>query len=324
MPKSSSERQTPSSRSSMQHRQGLLRIAHHAALGDLQDQPGRPACRCAPGSAATRSGSCRVADVAGRQVDRDADRVAVRASQSRHCASAASSTSGVSASISPVDSASGMNRSGPSTPSVGWFQRTSASTPVTSAGAQVDLGLVVHDQLLGVGGQRHPQVGQQRQPLDPAAVHLRAVHRDPAVVRPWPHTSRCRPAAAGRSALSSRSRDRDPDAALRGQHRLVERTGSASAVGRPRSASAAAASTPPTSSGSSTANSSPPSRATVASAGTALAQPVGDHLQQPVADVVAEDVVDLLEPVEVQQQHRGCPSIGSQRRAGSARSGARG
>ena len=56
---------------------------------------------------------------------------ACRSCQSRACRTACSSTQRPSGTISPVCSASGMNRSGPSTPCCGWHQRTSASAPCT-------------------------------------------------------------------------------------------------------------------------------------------------------------------------------------------------
>ncbi len=48
------------------------------------------------------------------------------------------------------------------------------------------------------------------------------------------------------------------------------------------------------------ANSSPPRRATVASLGDSLQQPLGHLEQQAVADGVAEGVVHVLEAVEVE------------------------
>ena len=54
-----------------------------------------------------------------------------RSCQYRAWRTASSSTQRPSGTISPVCSASGMNRSGPSTPCCGWHQRTSASAPCT-------------------------------------------------------------------------------------------------------------------------------------------------------------------------------------------------
>ena len=48
-----------------------------------------------------------------------------------HWRTAVSITSRVSGLIRPVCSASGMNSSGRTSPQSGWFQRSSASTPVT-------------------------------------------------------------------------------------------------------------------------------------------------------------------------------------------------
>ena len=62
--------------------------------------------------------------------------------------------------------------------------------------------------------------------------------------------------------------------------------------------------------GSRMANSSPPSRATVAPGRRQECESLGDDLQELVADVVPERVVDLLEPVQVQQQHRGLAGVG--------------
>jgi hypothetical protein len=69
-----------------------------------------------------------------------------------------------------------------------------------------------------------------------------------------------------------------------------------------RSATSMAASGPPTS-GSTTANSSPPTTDRVDVA-KLLGQPRADLAQQHVARAMPQHVVDLLEPVEVDEQHR--------------------
>ena len=94
----------------------------------------------------------------------------------------------------PVSSASGMKRSGRISPRCGWFQRTSASTRVDRAGAQVHARLVVQQQLVALDGAA--QALLHREPLVGELVHLggeelegvaplglRAVHRGVGVLQ---------------------------------------------------------------------------------------------------------------------------------------------
>ena len=80
------------------------------------------------------------------------------------CAQACFSTQRPIGTISPVSSASGMNCIGGSTPSSGWVQRSSASTPVICPRRHIHLGLVVQRELVAI--ERVAQRGLQRQPLD--------------------------------------------------------------------------------------------------------------------------------------------------------------
>ena len=90
--------------------------------------------------------------------------------------------------ITPVFWASGMNSSGGTRPRTGWLQRTSTSTHVHLARAEVGLRLVVEHELALV--DRATQLGEHRQParavvvallrvdLAAAGLLLRHVHRD--------------------------------------------------------------------------------------------------------------------------------------------------
>ena len=75
-----------------------------------------------------------------------------------------------------------MNSSGGTSPRVGWFQRTSASTPVTGdvTGRQGDLGLVVQLELARVQGSA--QRCEQAEPVGRVAVAGGVVHLDAGVL----------------------------------------------------------------------------------------------------------------------------------------------
>ncbi len=98
----------------------------------------------------------------------------------RHCAACrqvCASTQRPSSTISPVSSASGMNRSGPSRSPDGRSQRTSASTPDHPLVAQPHQRLVDHRELAPGQRVRHP--GRQREPADVAVVAVGVEHREP-------------------------------------------------------------------------------------------------------------------------------------------------
>ena len=122
-------------------------------------------------------------------------------SQMRTCAARSSSTAIVSGPIRPVFSASGTKTSGPTSPRCGCCQRTSASTPVTSARAERRLRLVVDHELAAA---RARGAARRRAPAARAVALLRAVvGLDAGRGRPWRRTSRCR-----RGAASCRRRGR--------------------------------------------------------------------------------------------------------------------
>ena len=87
-----------------------------------------------------------------------------RRCQAMFCAQASFSTQRPIGTISPVSSASGMNCIGGSTPSSGWVQRNSASTPVICPRRQIHLRLVMQRELIALEGVA--QRGFQRQTLD--------------------------------------------------------------------------------------------------------------------------------------------------------------
>ena len=73
----------------------------------------------------------------------------------------------------PEASASGMNLSGSSCPRVGWFQRTSASSPAIAPLLEVEDRLVVE---LELGGLDRPlEIDLELDPLDDVGVHVRGV-----------------------------------------------------------------------------------------------------------------------------------------------------
>ena len=101
-------------------------------------------------AAATSSGKSQIDELAAGDVDGDGELAGPPSRHALHWPSAASRTYRVSARISPVCSASGMNSSGPSRPCRGCCQRTSASTVRTSPVASVGLRLVVDDELVAL------------------------------------------------------------------------------------------------------------------------------------------------------------------------------
>ena len=125
----------------------------------------------------------RVLELQRRQVD--ADRPSRRGPGGvplDHLAAAAVwSTNRPRARIVPVSSASGMNSAGVIGPRVGWFQRTSASTPTMRPSASVDDRLVVDVELAPL--RLRAQVGRQGVPLDDRAVHRRVEHLDARACR---------------------------------------------------------------------------------------------------------------------------------------------
>ena len=167
-----------------------------------------------------------VGELARREVDVDRERRLVGASgrarccQCAVCRHAVSSTHAPIGTMSPVSSASAMNSAGGSSPRSGWFQRTSASKPMTRPVAQLDDRLVVQHELVAVeravqvvarSAARRPRGrGRRLEHLDACpAVVLRLVHRGVGV------------AEQRRPASSPSLGDRDADA--RGHEHLARR-----------------------------------------------------------------------------------------------------
>src|SRR5205814_1684711 len=95
------------------------------------------------------------------------------------CRHAVSMTQAPSGTISPVRSATGMKSAGDTKPRSGWFQRTSASTPVMSPSGSATIGLVHQRELVAV--QRLAQFGGEPGVLDGARVEVRVVVGVPAL-----------------------------------------------------------------------------------------------------------------------------------------------
>ena len=222
-----------------------------------------------------------------------------------------SSTQRVRSPIAPVRSASGTKSPGGSRPSVGWFQRTSASTPVTRVRADA------------------------RPSADSAAPAGRRWMAARSSASSWSRSAeygsrsseyvsiRVRPRLASYMATSARWTSRLTSRPWSGQSAMpmlasstattplsVNGRSSASCRRPAISTTAARSGTPRRS----TANSSPPRRASVSPRRMAARRRSRDLLEQAVAMVVAERVVDLLEAVEVDQQQgrhpAGAPEAG--------------
>ena len=221
------------------------------------------------------------------------------------------STKRPSSLLRPNCSASGTNRSGNTMPSVGWFQRISASAPCHDA-RMVDLRLEVEvelavgeprpevaDQLVALGLAVHRQGIEQRDAV--AARGLGLVHRDVGALQQLVgplfaavedhHADARRSDVAQRAELES-GRSAWPASGWPRGWRVASR-------GRGR----------PSASSRMTTNSSPPMRATVSRCGHASPQPLGDLHEEGVADVVALRVVERLEVVEVDEQQRAVVAV---------------
>ena len=127
-------------------------IVHHHALGDLELERVRGRARFPPALLAMSSAGSSWRELARRQVHRHAQRrQALALPRAAFCAQAVRSTQSPIGTIRPVSSASGMNCAGRHRAAAsGWFQRSSASTPVMRPLAQVDLGLVVQHELVAL------------------------------------------------------------------------------------------------------------------------------------------------------------------------------
>lgn len=132
MPKSSSAMSTPISASC---RSGLSRSSSAPMSADSVTSR-----QSAPGSSPDRSSTSTVSATSRGWCSWVGERLTLirsgppsvcRFCQKLACRTDSSSTQRPSGTISPVCSASGMNRSGPSTPCCGWHHRTSASAPCT-------------------------------------------------------------------------------------------------------------------------------------------------------------------------------------------------
>ena len=188
--------------------------------------------------------------------------------------------------ISPHSSASGTNTAGETLPSDGLSQRSSASTPASAAGAQVELGLVSEVQFPALQAVR--RLALHLQPLLIGAVHLRRERPARCCGRaPWRGTWRRWRCARARWHRPGVVRvDADADGCSHEQFVAVnlKRIGHRVAEfhRHPRRAFAGIGSA-----GSTSVNSSPPVRASVSLLRMAGLQPARHLLQQGVAHAVA-------------------------------------
>ena len=201
--------------------------------------------------------------------------------------------------IRPVDSATGMNRSGGTRPRVGECQRSERLDADDGVRVEVDQRLVVDAELAAL--EAEPKLVLEAEQLAELARHpvlvelvaaaaglLRRVHGDVRVAdqvvaraggRAWETMPMLAPSVSWWPATATGSDSR-----------------SRSRCATPIAAGSSASS-------SRSANSSPPRRASVSPGRLVVGEAPGDLLQQLVAGVVAERVVHLLEAVEVDQQH---------------------
>ena len=200
----------------------------------------------------------------------------------------------------PVSSATSRKAAGVRSPSVGCSQRTSASSAARRWVSRRDHRLVVHGELTGV--DRAPQLaldaaaGRRLGPqvvvedLDTsAAALLGVVHRRVGVAEEllgWP-------------AVDAR----DPHARADDELGVVDDKGRATT----RNSRSATAVTSEVSARPShtTTNSSPPKRATASPSRNAPRKRCASSTQDAVAGVVPDAVVEDLEPVDVEEEHRG-------------------
>ena len=297
------------------------RVGHDGVLGDLERRAGRRDAG-ARSSRATVVREVEVEQVRGGDVDRDREVEPGRRATPRRWARRRRATRSVSGRIRPVCSASGRKAAGVSRPRVGCCQRTSASTPLSAAGARCrpwagsggraaarDRRRAARRGARGGRGCASSRSGavDARPPL---RSRLGLVHRDVGVLEQLDRGLRVR--REERRCRCSRRPATGMPSSTNGSSRLARRR-SAARRAPPRRRSSA----------STTANSSPPSRASRSPARAPWpARRGAERCEQQVAGVVAERVVELLEAVEVDEQEagrRGPSAIAASRRRASAR-----
>ena len=205
--------------------------------------------------------------------------------------------------MSRASSATAMKSSGDTRPRLGCCQRSSASTPATAAGGEVDLRLVEEPELVAL--ERLAQVALERQALQRAGVHRRraeleavasqllgAVHGDVGAGQ-----QRLGVVAVGREeADADAGGDVEPLAVD------LDRPGDGR---RASSRAVRAASAPSSDVGQQQGElvaADPRHRVALRAPTAAAAAPIS--LQQAVAGGVPERVVDQLELIEIQEEHR--------------------
>ena len=140
MPKSSIANCTPSARTRADDVEDGFGVVHQHALGDLEAQARRPHAGLGD-HLGHPLGEIGLHELAGREVDRDLERLGLLELPARRVAAppprAPTSPIGTTR---PVSSASGMNSAGAISPRSGCCQRSSASAPTQRASERLTIG----------------------------------------------------------------------------------------------------------------------------------------------------------------------------------------